>query len=129
MRMSFCSSLWRARQKNIRFEQGQKWSISAAILSSKRNYLILPWWLGGRAMAWKQNSLYLGGSIPSWGGHDYMVPMDPQCYIRPGCVLYVSVSWKTTLFRVIYLRLEHKGTQKSEQFKSKCNKYHAWRGN
>ena len=25
---------------------------------------IQPWWLGGKAVVWKQNSLYLGGSIP-----------------------------------------------------------------
>ena len=25
-------------------------------------------------------------------------PMDPLCYVRPGCVLYVCVSWKTTLY-------------------------------
>ena len=31
-------------------------------------------------------------------GMDYMVPMDPLCYVRPECVLYVCVSWKTTLF-------------------------------
>ena len=36
-------------------------------------------WLGGRAVVWKQNSLYLGGSIPTWGVHDYMVPMAPLC--------------------------------------------------
>ena len=23
--------------------------------------------------------------------HDYMVPMSPLCYVRPGCVLYVCV--------------------------------------
>ena len=28
--------------------------------------LIQPWWLGGRAVVWTQNSLYLGGSNPAW---------------------------------------------------------------
>ena len=47
---------------------------------------------------WDDNrTLYLGGSIPAWGVHDYMVPMDPLCYVCPGCVLYVCVSWKTTI--------------------------------
>ena len=31
--------------------------------------------------------------IPAWGMHDwYLVPMDPLCYVRPVCVLYVCVS-------------------------------------
>ena len=50
------------------------------------------WRLGGRAVAWLQNSLYLGGSFPAWGIHDYMVLMDPPCYVRPGGVLYVCVT-------------------------------------
>ena len=53
---------------------------------------IQPWWLGVRAVVWYQNSLYLGGSIPAWGIYDYMVPLDPLCYVRPGCVLYVCVT-------------------------------------
>ena len=31
------------------------------------------------------------------GAHDYMAPLDPLCYVRHGCVLYVCVCWKTTL--------------------------------
>ena len=42
---------------------------------------------------WSDNrTLYLGGSIPAWGMHDYMVPMNPLCYVLLGCVLYVCVS-------------------------------------
>ena len=31
-------------------------------------------------------------AISAWGVHKYMVPMDPLCQVRPGCVLYVCVS-------------------------------------
>ena len=30
-----------------------------------------------------------------------MVPMDPLCYVCQGCVLYVCISWKTTLYVLI----------------------------
>ena len=42
-------------------------------------FKIQPWWLGGRALASYVAWLCLGGSIPAWGMHDDMVPMDPLC--------------------------------------------------
>ena len=43
--------------------------------------------------------LFLSWWIPAWGMHDYMVPMDTLCYIRPGCVLYVCANLKTTIYK------------------------------
>ena len=58
--------------------------------------LIQPWWLGGRAVVWEQNSLYLGVSNPAWG---MKISYAVDCVIT---LVEVSEKWAIRIHEHVY---------------------------
>ena len=68
-----CSNQWLFRIVNLLKKKSSRGGFEVEQWSDNRNLSILV------------------DQSPLGGMHDYMVPMDPLCYVHPGCVLYVCV--------------------------------------